>query len=69
MSELTEMINGPLVWSGEDFKSEEAYTLQLHKDDLQEVDAALQSFKSKKYIQTSFVEANEWALLTFECSS
>ncbi|UKZ69733.1 uncharacterized protein TrAtP1_010737 [Trichoderma atroviride] len=46
MPELTDVINGPLAWSGNDFKSEEAYTLQLHKEELQEVDAALQSFKS-----------------------
>ncbi|KAK6445132.1 hypothetical protein FP744_10001380 [Trichoderma asperellum] len=46
MSELTNVINGPLAWSGDDFKDEEAYILQLHKEELQEVDAALQNFKS-----------------------
>ncbi|KAK1237317.1 hypothetical protein MKX08_002942 [Trichoderma sp. CBMAI-0020] len=46
MSELTDMINGPLAWSGDDFESEEAYTLRLRTEELQEVDAALQSFKS-----------------------
>lgn len=66
MSELTNVINGSLAWSGDDFKDEEAYTLQLHKEELQEVDAALQNFKCKSYIETSFVEANKWTSLTFE---
>ncbi|KAL7965502.1 Clavaminate synthase-like protein [Trichoderma sp. SZMC 28014] len=46
MSELTGAINGPLAWSGDEFKSEKAYILQLHAEELQEVDAALQSFKT-----------------------
>lgn len=50
MSEPTAVIKGPLTWSGDDFKEKEAYTLQLHKEELQEVDAALQSFKCKRYI-------------------
>lgn len=69
MSELTDVINGPLAWSGDDFKNEAAYTLHLDKEGLQEVDAALQNFKSKRYTETSFVEANKWTLLTFEYSS
>lgn len=69
MSELTDVINGPLAWSGDDFKSEEAYTLQLHKEELQEVDAALQSFKSKRNAEPSFVEANKRASLIFGYSS
>lgn len=69
MTELTDVINGPLAWSGDEYKSEEAYTLQIHTEELQEVDAALQSFKSKRYAETSFVDANKWALLTFEYSS
>lgn len=56
MSELTGAINGPLAWSGDEFKSEKAYILQLHAEELQEVDAALQSFKSKRYAKNSFVE-------------
>lgn len=56
MSELTGVISGPLAWSGDEFKSEEAYILRLRAEDLQEVDAALQSFKSKRYAETSFVE-------------
>lgn len=66
MSELTNVINGPLAWSGDDFKDEEAYILQLHKEELQEVDAALQNFKCKRYDGTNFVEANKWTSLTFE---
>lgn len=69
MSELTDVINGPLAWSGDEFKSEEAYTLEIHTEELQEVDAALQSFKSKGYAETSFVEVNKRALLSFEYSS
>jgi hypothetical protein len=49
MSELKDMMNGPQAWSGGDFKDEETYTLKLDKKGLQEVDAALQSFKSKRH--------------------
>lgn len=56
MPEFTGVINGPLAWSGDQFKSEEAYILRLRPEELQEVDAALQSFKSKRYAETCFVE-------------
>jgi hypothetical protein len=49
MSKLKDMMKGPQAWSGDDFKDEETYTLKLDKEGLQEVDAALQSFKSKRY--------------------
>ncbi|KAL7941352.1 hypothetical protein V8C42DRAFT_182904 [Trichoderma barbatum] len=46
MSKLPTDINGPLAWSGVDFENEETYIVQLQKEDIEEVDAALQSFKS-----------------------
>ncbi|UKZ83942.1 hypothetical protein TrVFT333_011757 [Trichoderma virens FT-333] len=46
MSKLPAVINGPLAWSGADFKNEETYTWHLRREDVEEVDAALQSFKS-----------------------
>lgn len=47
MSELQVAIKGPLAWSGADFEDGEAYTLQLHDEDIEEINAALQSFKGK----------------------
>ncbi|EGR44728.1 uncharacterized protein TRIREDRAFT_69791 [Trichoderma reesei QM6a] len=46
MSELQVAIKGPLAWSGADFEDGEAYTLQLHDEDIEEINAALQSFKA-----------------------
>ncbi|PTB63346.1 Clavaminate synthase-like protein [Trichoderma citrinoviride] len=46
MSKLPAAFKGPLVWSGADFEKEETYTLNLDKNDVGEIDAALQSFKS-----------------------
>ncbi|KAL7786615.1 hypothetical protein V8C43DRAFT_133216 [Trichoderma afarasin] len=46
MAKLPTAINGPLAWSGADFEDEETYTWQLRGEDVEEIDAALQSFKS-----------------------
>ncbi|OPB44845.1 hypothetical protein A0O28_0089830 [Trichoderma guizhouense] len=46
MAKLPTAINGPLAWSGADFEDEETYTWQLRGEDIEEIDAALQSFKS-----------------------
>ncbi|CAM1502688.1 Fc.00g074640.m01.CDS01 [Cosmosporella sp. VM-42] len=40
------VLAGPLVWSGPDFKGNQAYTLQLNEDDLVEIDDALANFKT-----------------------
>jgi hypothetical protein len=69
MSKLPTVIKGPLAWSGVDFEDEGTYILQLHEEDVEEVDAALQSFKSKRPGRISFVETNRWTLLTFDYSS
>lgn len=58
MPKLPTSINGPLAWSGVDFENEETYTLQLRGEDVEEVDAALQSFKSKRLCGISIVETN-----------
>ncbi|KAL7784917.1 Clavaminate synthase-like protein [Trichoderma ceciliae] len=46
MPKLPNFIKGPLAWSGVDFEDEDTYTLHLHKEEVEEVDAALQSFKT-----------------------
>ncbi|TFA99817.1 hypothetical protein CCMA1212_008265 [Trichoderma ghanense] len=46
MPKLPAALKGPLAWSGADFEDEEKYTLQLRDEDTEEIDAALQSFKS-----------------------
>ncbi|KAL6879945.1 hypothetical protein HDV57DRAFT_101324 [Trichoderma longibrachiatum] len=46
MSSLPAAVKGPLAWSGADFEDEMTYTLQLRDEDLEEIDAALQNFKS-----------------------
>lgn len=48
MAKLPTAINGPLAWSGADFEDEETYTWQLRGEDVEEIDAALQSFKCKR---------------------
>ncbi|RFU73525.1 hypothetical protein TARUN_8739 [Trichoderma arundinaceum] len=46
MSKLPNFIKGPLAWSGVDFENEDTYTLRLNEEEVEEVDAALQSFKT-----------------------
>ena len=47
-TEAPGVLAGPLVWSGADFKDNQAYTLQLNKEDIAEIDSALTSFKSQR---------------------
>jgi hypothetical protein len=39
-------LTGPLVWSGQDFQGDQAYTLRLSHEEASEVDSALASFKA-----------------------
>lgn len=39
-------LTGPLVWSGADYREDQAYTLRLSGEEAKEVDSALASFKS-----------------------
>lgn len=47
-----DFLTGPLVWSGADFKGNQAYTLQLSEEDVVEIDNALSHFKSQKHHET-----------------
>ena len=40
-------LTGPLVWSGQDFQGDQAYTLRLSHEESSEVDNALASFKGQ----------------------
>ncbi|KAH6603169.1 hypothetical protein Trco_007944 [Trichoderma cornu-damae] len=46
MTKLPNFIKGPLAWSGVDFENDDTYTLHLNKEEVEEVDAALQNFKT-----------------------
>ncbi|KAH7242242.1 hypothetical protein BKA59DRAFT_513755 [Fusarium tricinctum] len=39
-------LTGPLVWSGADYKGDQAYTLRLSEEEAAEIDSALASFKN-----------------------
>lgn len=43
--ELPAALTGPLVWTGVTFAEGEDYVLQLGKNDVEEIDSALQKFK------------------------
>ncbi|POR31577.1 Uncharacterized protein TPAR_08235 [Tolypocladium paradoxum] len=43
--ELPDILKGPLVWSGADFKDQDSYTLRLYIEDIKEIEAALETFK------------------------
>lgn len=47
-----DFLTGPLVWSGADFKGNQAYTLQLSEEDVVEIGNALSHFKSQKHHET-----------------
>jgi len=40
-------LTGPLVWSGQDFQGDQAYTLRLSHEEASEVNNALASFKGE----------------------
>lgn len=67
MSNPNTPLAGPLVWSGSDF-NDTSYTLQLTKSDIEEVDAALNSFKSENWVRCRFKESGITNVL-FGCSS
>lgn len=52
--DLPGLLTGPLVWSGADFKDQDSYTLRLSIEDLKEIDAALEAFKSTTMVHTCF---------------
>lgn len=40
-------VEGPIVWEGKDFTSEDQWVVKLTEEQLQEIDDALKHFKSK----------------------
>ena len=40
-------LTGPLIWSGQDFQGDQAYTLRLSHEEASEVDSALAGFKGQ----------------------
>ncbi len=40
-------VQGPIVWEGKDFTREEQWVVKLTEEQIQEIDEALQHFKSK----------------------
>ncbi|KAF7563594.1 hypothetical protein G7046_g508 [Stylonectria norvegica] len=58
LKDSPDLLTGPLVWSGADFKGNQVYTLQLSIDEIAEIKDALASFKRLELDGDEVAESN-----------